>query len=296
MKKTNIIIMLSLIAIFIGMPKADAATITVCSSGCNHTIIQQAITDATSGDTISVSAGQYAGFDTIPAGKALNIIGVGAVAVEGSHGQTAIISNVTLPNTGAVSIENISFQSAPITVSGTGKVTFKNCYITSLTAGASSTVVAEYNFWGTSPNFSTIIPSGTVDHDPYYTKLAQLGTYITEIEQTKTQLQILLGSKHTITTEMMNITGDGNYDGDITWAVDCDKATVDTKGVITAAKEGTAVVTASVAGETYTFTFDIVTELNPETSRETNIIVFSGLIIVGVYIALRSYKKSQVLN
>ena len=295
MKKTNILIMLSLIAIFIGLPKANAATLTVCASGCDHTSVQQAITESADGDTISISAGSYAGFNTIPEGKALTIEGVGAVAVEGGHGQTSVISNVVLNNTKAVTLRNINFQNAPITVTGNGGVTFRECYIASLTSSSSVSVNAEYNFWGVSPNFTTIIPSGTVDHDPYYTSLNQLGSGISGISQTKTRLQVLIGSKHTIPTEMMNITGSGTA-SNIQWVVDCDKATVDSNGVVTAVKEGTAVVTGSFAGETYTFTFDIVTELNPETSRETNIIVFSGLIIVGIYIAARAYKKSQALS
>jgi parallel beta-helix repeat protein len=65
--KLSQLIGIPLIAIFVvvGMlavaPAAQAATITVCTSGCDHTTIQAAINAASAGDTINVAAGTYAG-------------------------------------------------------------------------------------------------------------------------------------------------------------------------------------------------------------------------------------------
>ena len=47
----------------------SAATKTVCSSGCDYTTIQSAITAASAADTISVGAGIYTGDLIIPTGK-----------------------------------------------------------------------------------------------------------------------------------------------------------------------------------------------------------------------------------
>jgi hypothetical protein len=78
MKKSFVIILATIflasgIVIIPGIVKAT--TITVCDSGCNYTAIQAAIDKASSGDVISVGAGEYV--ENITVDKRLKIIGAG---------------------------------------------------------------------------------------------------------------------------------------------------------------------------------------------------------------------------
>ena len=78
-------------------PLVLSIDITVCSIGCNFTLIQGAINNASSGDSILVSAGTY-NENQIVINKRLKVIGEGA--------DTTIIdgSNATLTETGLVRI------------------------------------------------------------------------------------------------------------------------------------------------------------------------------------------------
>lgn len=73
----------------------NAATKTVCSSGCDYTTIQAAVTGATAGDTITVAAGTYN--ETVTVGKSVTITLADAVVVNGATSCFAISAdNVTL--------------------------------------------------------------------------------------------------------------------------------------------------------------------------------------------------------
>jgi hypothetical protein len=69
---------------------AQAATLTVCPSGCTYTHIQDAINHAASGDTISVAAGLYPETVTIPLN--LTLVGAGAdnTIIDGNQGGTVV--------------------------------------------------------------------------------------------------------------------------------------------------------------------------------------------------------------
>lgn len=63
----------------LSVPFASAADVSVCLSGCNYTTIQNAIGNASSGDTINVSAGTYD--EQIVIDKSLTIQGVGDTTI-----------------------------------------------------------------------------------------------------------------------------------------------------------------------------------------------------------------------
>ncbi|HBA91303.1 MAG TPA: hypothetical protein DCZ08_05935, partial [Anaerolineaceae bacterium] len=66
----------------------SAATKTVCSSGCDYTTIQAAVTGATAGDTITVAAGTYN--ETVTVNKSLTITLADSVVVNGATSCFAI--------------------------------------------------------------------------------------------------------------------------------------------------------------------------------------------------------------
>src|SRR3990170_3253039 len=74
---TNIHIPILFVIILFSSHLTQAATITVCASGCDHTTIQGAVNAASSGDTINVAAGTYKENVTIEV-KTLTVNGAGA--------------------------------------------------------------------------------------------------------------------------------------------------------------------------------------------------------------------------
>jgi nitrous oxidase accessory protein NosD len=69
--------------------EADAATLTVCGSGCTSPTIQGAIDVAVDGDTISISAGTY--LENLVVNKSLSLVGAGAAT-------TTILPAISSPN------------------------------------------------------------------------------------------------------------------------------------------------------------------------------------------------------
>src|SRR5690348_16342449 len=62
----------------VGVPQAQAATLTVCANGCDYTRIGDALSAANDGDTISVGAGTYP--ETLTITHSVTLIGTGVIA------------------------------------------------------------------------------------------------------------------------------------------------------------------------------------------------------------------------
>ena len=126
--------------------EAFAMTLTVCQSGCSSTSIQGAIDAASSGDTIQVTAGQYA--ESILIGKTLTLVGSGTVkpvisGVDASHNYIVKITanNVKFDtfevNGGGVATGNNAFDYG-ILVTGVSSAEISNCVIKNIWKVSSS--------------------------------------------------------------------------------------------------------------------------------------------------------------
>lgn len=106
---------LGLLTALLAASPAHAATLTVCSSGCDQTTIKAAVAAAAPGDTIDVKAGTY-NENGIQVTKALTIQGAG-------KGQTIVDGGgaATSPQVGIFQI-----RPALAATSGTGSITVKN--------------------------------------------------------------------------------------------------------------------------------------------------------------------------
>jgi hypothetical protein len=97
----------------------NAATITVCPSGCNETTITAAIAAATPGDTISVAAGIW--YENLSIQKSVTIQGVGSdqTIIDGS----ATASVVTISDSGSaveVFLEHLGIRNGSFSGGGGG--------------------------------------------------------------------------------------------------------------------------------------------------------------------------------
>jgi len=102
-------LLLVVLMLMIVMPEEKVmaqSTITVCSSGCDYTTIQDAIDDASDGDTIEVAAGIYNPASTILIDKPISILGpdAGVAKVIGVGGDTVKTFEIT---SGDVVIKNL---------------------------------------------------------------------------------------------------------------------------------------------------------------------------------------------
>lgn len=283
--KSTCISLLMIIGSFVFLvPKAEAATKSVCAS-CAYTTIQAAIDASASGDIIEVSSGNYAGF---------NVTGANNITIKGT-GLPVVTSAITLSSTGTVQV--LGFNTAGTTITATaGKVTLLNNKIGTVTASGAAAVDAKGNYWGETPEFTTLITksgTATVTYEPYYTIEKMLGSNITAISLKTTTKTIEVGDKY---TAELDITYVGDYT--ITWtSSDETKATVDSNGVITAMAEGTATITATTTyGDTFTIGVEVVCEgktENPKTSVELYIVAFGALVLIGGYVAIQTFKKSK---
>jgi hypothetical protein len=85
--------------------RSQAATLTVCASGCNHTTIQAAINAAVAGDTISIGAGTY--LENLTIAKNITLQGASAATtiIDGNN-----LGRVITINSGVVVINDVTIQ------------------------------------------------------------------------------------------------------------------------------------------------------------------------------------------
>src|SRR5579871_5602780 len=76
-----------------GVPTTQAATLTVCPTGCQFTSIQDAVNHAGTGDTITISVGIYRGTITIPLSVTLVGSGASATIIDGNQSGTVVTVN-----------------------------------------------------------------------------------------------------------------------------------------------------------------------------------------------------------
>lgn len=136
MKAIRFLIQLSLILALVGglwlvVPSAQpvsAATITVCSSGCNYTTIQEAVNAAVAGDVIEIKNGTYTS-STININKSLTITGEsqsGVIIKAGTsngYGLDVTETNFTIQN---VTIQNNDGALYGLKISGSSDVNIQN--------------------------------------------------------------------------------------------------------------------------------------------------------------------------
>lgn len=296
MKKTNKLesIIISLVIAISGLvlftPHVFAATKTVCSSGCDYTTVDAAIDAATTGDTITLATGSYAGFTN---DGTKNIIITKATGVTTLP---VITSGVTLSSTGTTTITGLNISGTTITASA-GTITLLNNKLGSITASGTAAIEAKGNYWNSAtPSFNTLITTSdtaTVNYTPYYTVETMLGSNITSIVLNTASKTIEVGEQYSAD---VTITSVGDYT--ITWASsNTAAATVSDTGVISAVAVGEAAITGTTTyGDVIEIAIEVVAEGtidNPETSLELYIVAFGALVVIGGYIGIKSYKKSK---
>jgi len=141
MKRTFIVLATAVSAI---LPiAADAATITVCPSGCDETSVKVAVAIATPGDTLLISAGTYTESSEIDVNKSLTIqgSGVGSTMVQTTGASpvfgvssTAPLGLVTFSGMTITGADNPSADGGGIRISTGGSVEIDNCEISGNTA------------------------------------------------------------------------------------------------------------------------------------------------------------------
>ncbi len=133
---------------------ANAATRSVCPSGCDYSSIQAAIDAASPGDTINVSAGTYS--ERLTIGESLTISGAGAgqTVIYGSYGGRV----VTINNSSAtVTISGVTIEGGELDGSANGAGT--GIYNTGSLTLANSTVQSNYAYGQTGGSGSTGSPN-----------------------------------------------------------------------------------------------------------------------------------------
>lgn len=94
MRRVGIFAIVFLSFLFVLTSSASATGITVCSSGCDYATIQNAVGNASSGDTISVSAGSYT--ENLIIDKTLVLHGAGSDSVTLTGQEKIRANNVSL--------------------------------------------------------------------------------------------------------------------------------------------------------------------------------------------------------
>jgi len=112
-----LLIPLVLALLFAGATRASATTLSVCQHGCRYTQIARAVAAATSGDTIRVGPGTYAGGITIDIN--LQIVGAGPKATiisgGGADDDGLTTSVLTIGEVNALSEPTVSIRGVTIT-------------------------------------------------------------------------------------------------------------------------------------------------------------------------------------
>lgn len=275
-----------LITFILFMPGVKAATVKVCST-CTNSTIDAAIASATTGDTIEVSTGSYAGF-SLPASKAFTVKGVGNVV---------ITSDITVA-AGALesTISGLTLTGRVVNVAG-GKIHLKNNTMGTINASGTADVDAENNWWGTAnPVFASLVSTSDtakVDSDPYYSDSKYLGSNILSISQTLTE-KTLKVDEYLGITEYLNIESNGVYN--MTYASSDETiASINDQGSVHALKEGKTTITVTTSfGTIYNLEVTVVCVdevKNPNTSMEWYVVAFVILLGSGLYFGIKSYKK-----
>lgn len=109
-------------ALFLAVPTASAATLTVCASGCDYTTITAAKNAASSGDTISVQASYAPAGESFPVSLSTSNLTI-SCAAGATIGQTTANGNNTLQLTTSSTVSgcglsNINFSTGSGYVSG----------------------------------------------------------------------------------------------------------------------------------------------------------------------------------
>jgi uncharacterized repeat protein (TIGR01451 family) len=120
------ILAFSFLAVMSTPKPVSAATITVCSSGCDYSTIQAAVNAASNGDVIEIQNGTY-NSSTINITESLTIRGTDSVIIQtgasGGYGIYVSANNFTIEN---VTIENNNNANYGLKISGSNNVTVKN--------------------------------------------------------------------------------------------------------------------------------------------------------------------------
>jgi len=105
---------------------ANAATITVCHSGCDETSVQAAVSAASPGDTVLIHPGQYIESRTISVNKSLTIqgSGVGSTEVHMNWSDQAFSVSSTAPY-GYVEISDMTITGGFISYGGGGGISIE---------------------------------------------------------------------------------------------------------------------------------------------------------------------------
>lgn len=121
---------------FIAPSHAQAATLTVCASGCNYTTIAAALAAASAGDTISIGSGTFSESGLSIAVNNLTITGAGKYSTIIDAGDSNRVFNVG--NSRVVTIRNLTIQNGLTTGNGGGiqvnnsaSLTLENAVVTS---------------------------------------------------------------------------------------------------------------------------------------------------------------------
>ena len=118
-------------------PGAEASTITVGSSGCNHTTLEAAIDAATGGDTIEIAAGTYTYNTGYTVDKNITIQGpAGGTVILQTSGTQGSVTNVTVITINAgitATLKNLTIQNGKNANGGgiynCGSLTMTDCII-----------------------------------------------------------------------------------------------------------------------------------------------------------------------